>query len=111
MMEVDVEEDWTRTVIKIPITSPTIGFCRYSFCIKLPKKLIIKNIYKAKSLFHLPVDLPDIRVNAADSKSKEHTNKYKKLKTKQIFTIFINIFFHFASEKDQILKKWMIFFG
>jgi hypothetical protein len=30
MMEVDVEEDWTRTVTSTPIIKPTIGFFRSS---------------------------------------------------------------------------------
>ena len=32
IMEVEVEEDCTSTVTRIPIMRPTIGFCMYSFC-------------------------------------------------------------------------------
>lgn len=35
MMEEEVEELWTRTVVRMPIITPTTGFCSKSFCWKI----------------------------------------------------------------------------
>ena len=114
-MEVDVDEDCTRTVAKTPIIKSAMGFDKIlllvnAFPAALPASLIINNLDNIQKsvlsiLLHLiifiradNITLPPNNLNAVLRKSKAQTKIYSSPKRKMIRNISVNTVVIFSKQ-------------
>lgn len=95
----DVDELCTRTVVRMPIITPTTGFCNRSLCWKIcPGRSDIdkRSVNIGRRCIgsgDLPVVLPPTRRNELESRSREQTKKKRRTRRAAIFAIPENTLF------------------